>query len=490
MVLTGGWVVLTLSGCSGPGPKPAPAKDMGGVAPADHWSASNSSGEVANGWVADFRDPKLVLLVLEALQGNPDLQASSARLEQSIAIAKQAGAALYPTIGLNAGGTKTSYLEANPAKNKNQIGTGSDYTQLGAGLTVSWELDVWGKLSSAKQGAKLQAEATASDYAAARQSLAAQVSKSWFLVQEAKMQKDLADEFVKNYAANLKIVQAQYNAGDVSRQDLDTSEADLANSQQSAQAAETALNTSIRSLEVLLGRYPGAEIQATDMGTVPPPIPAGLPSQILERRPDVVAAERQVASAFQYSKSASAARLPQIDLTGGINTMNNSFAALVNPASAATNFGLNLFQPLFDAGLLQSQFEQAKGVQKEAVANYKSTAFNAFKEVEVALDNDISLARQEDSLARAAKGYEGARKIAEIRYKEGEIDLTSLLFVQRQELQAKAALINAHGSRLTNRVDLHLALGGNFEEGTIDLIPAPMADNDSNGQAGGATAKK
>ena len=103
-------------------------------------------------------------------------------------------------------------------------------------------------------------------------------------------------------------------------------------------------------------------------------------------------------------------------------------------------------------------------------------SFNAFKEVEDALDYDLSLAKQEESLARAAKGYEGARKIAEIRYKEGETDLTSLLYVQRQELQAKAALISVHGTRLSNRVDLHLALGGNFEDGDINLTPAPAND--------------
>ena len=305
--------MLGAAGCSGPGAEPTPRQNMGGVA-ATRWSSSDVAGDVANGWVADFREPRLVLLVIEALQNNPDLQVSSARLEQAIAVARQAGAALYPTVSLNAGGDKTNYLSANAARNKAQLATGSDYTQLGAGLGVSWELDVWGKLSSAKRGAKLQAEASAADYAAARQSLAAQVAKAWFLTEEAKMQKDLADEFVRNYAANLKIVQAQYNAGDVSRQDLDTSEADLANSEQGAQQAETALRTALRSLEILLGRYPAAELQVAEvMDAVPPPIPAGLPSQILARRPDLVAAERQVAAAFQYSKSAAAARLPQIE---------------------------------------------------------------------------------------------------------------------------------------------------------------------------------
>jgi NodT family efflux transporter outer membrane factor (OMF) lipoprotein len=433
------------------------------IAPPDGWKAGGIPGEVTGGWIALFGDPRLVTLVTEALEKNPDILEASANLEAAQAGAKRAGAALVPAVGLNAGG------------NRNLPWEGPSTTSLGASLDVSWEIDLWGRAASAKRGATQQFLASVADEAFARQSLAAQVAKSWFLAAESKTQLDLAREFVGNHTETLKIVQARFDAGAVTQQDLSSAKADLASARQAAQAAETAFRESLRSLEVLLGRYPAAELQVADgLQAVPPPIPAGLPSQILERRPDVVAAEREVAAAFQFSKSAAAARLPRIALTAGVGGASNALTSLVNPISAAAAFGASLFQPLFDGGLRQAEFDQAKAGQKAAVARYQKVALRAFQEVENALEREDSLHIQEERLSEAVRNSQQAREIAETRYRQGAVSLTEVLVAQRQELQLKTALLRIRGDRLVQRVNFHLALGGNFESVAMDLEPKPL----------------
>ncbi len=431
---------------------------MAAIAPST-WKSGGIPGEVKNGWISNFGDPLLVQLVAESMEKNPDLLIASARLDQAQAEARKAGAALAPELDFNASGTKTDRLKPdnNPLHQ-------SDSTVLGASLQLSWELDIWGRLREAHRGALEQFHASRADYDFARQSLAAQVAKAYFLSVQTRLQRDLNRKLTGNFQDILHIVQAQFDAGNVTRQDLANAKGDLATSRQSAQAAETAFNEANRSLETLLGRYPSNELETVkELQAVPPPIPAGLPSQILERRPDVISAEREVAAAFHFTKEAQAARLPRISLTPDIGVSGNALKSLIDPRQVVANFAANLFQPLFDAGLKKAEFDRAQGAQKEAVAQYTKVALNAFQEVENALDNEDSLAKQEAQFSEAANNYGEARKTAELRYKEGATDLASVLLAQRQELQALSSLISAKGGRLTQRVNLHLALGGNFE---------------------------
>lgn len=322
---------------------------------------------------------------------------------------------------------------------------------------------MWGRLRYANRSATETAKASAADYAAARRSLAAQVAKAWFAAAEAKLQFELDDNFVASYEETLRIVEAKFKAGAVSEQDVANAKADLASSRRLAEAAATTLKESVRSLEVLLGRYPAAELAvADDLHAVPPAIPSGVPSQLLERRADIIAAERRVAAAFNTTEAAKAARLPQIALTSSLGSSSPELKDLVDPKNMALNFAGNLFAPLFDAGLRQAQVEQAQAQQREAMAAYRSTALTAFQEVENLLVSESSLAKQEEQLREAVQQYEKTRQLAETRYKAGSISLTDVLIIQRQELQAKANLLTLRDARLVQRVNLHLALGGDF----------------------------
>ena len=462
--------LLFVTGCSIP--RPDPRTEVSEMAPADGWTAGSETGAVANDWIASFDDPVLDELVAEAQKANPDLAQVAASLSAAVARARQANSALFPRLDLGAEAKQTRFFELTDEQKL--LGVSQNQTTLGVSLDLSWELDVWGRVSDSAKGAALAARATAADYAFARQSLAAQVAKGWFQAITAKRQLELANEFVKNFEESYRLAEARFKAGDVSAQDSFTALADVAGARSNAEDALFSARAAIRSLEVLLGRYPADELAvAGTLERTLPPVPAGLPSSVLERRPDLIAAERRVSSAFRLASAASVARLPRFSLGAAYQTSGENFGDLFDAPGMLANLGINLFQPLFDAGLLKSRFEEAEADQAAAVAAYRSTALTAFEEVEDTLALEKSLFEQVDNLALAAESFEKARKIGELRYREGETDLTSYLVVQRQALQAQADLIAARGRLLTNRVDLHLALGGNFETGPINDTPAP-----------------
>jgi len=453
-------------------PEPHPEAEMAALAPATGWSGPAVASEVQNNWLLNFNDPELVALVAEAEENNPDLAATAATLAAAVAQSRQANAALFPTLNFGAGVNQTERFELSDGEKL--LGVSQSPTQLGVSLDLSWEIDVWGRVRRSALASDLGAGATAADYAAARQSLAGQVAKGWFLAAVAREQLRISEEFVENFDAAYQIAQARFNAGVVSGQDTFTARAQVADARSNAVAALSGLESAVRALEVLLGRYPAEALDPTaELTDGLGPVPAGLPSTMLERRPDLVAADRRVAAAYNLSGSASVARLPTFALSGGFSSTDVNGADLIDPRNMIANLGVNLFRPIFDAGRLQAEFEQAEANQMAAVANYKSVALRAFREVEEALAADQFLFERQALLAESTESYQSAASIAESRYREGETSLTALLDIQRFALQAELELIAVRGQLLTNRIDLHLALGGNFAPGPIDPNPKP-----------------
>jgi len=438
------------------------APTLGAVAAPTGWAATNTpAARVQDNWLAAFGDAQLTNLVSEALTNNPDLAATAARLDEALASAKVSAADLWPALTASGSGQNTSLLKRSAAE-KNS-GVKATTSTFGASLDLSWEVDVWGRLRYAQRSAAETAAASAADYAAARRSLAAQVAKAWFAAVEAQLQLKLTDEFVSSYQDTLKLVEVRYQAGSVTEQDVANARADLASARQQAAAATTTAGSAVRSLEVLLGRYPATELHvAADLTAVPPAIPAGMPADLLARRADLLAAAQRVNAAFDSAQAAAAARLPKISLTSSLGTASPELKNLLDPKNAALTLAGNLAAPLFDGGKLKAQARLAQAQQREALASYRSTVLTAFGDVENYLANENSLANQESQLREAAAQYESARRIAETRYQAGSVSLTDVLTIQRQELQAKSSLLAMRNNRLATRVNLHLALGGDF----------------------------
>jgi multidrug efflux system outer membrane protein len=220
----------------------------------------------------------------------------------------------------------------------------------------------------------------------------------------------------------------------------------------------------LRALEALLGRYPAAEIGvAQQLATVPAPPPVGMPSELLERRPDVIAAERRVAAAFNRVEEAKAARLPRISLTASGSSVSSELIVLQNHTNPMWSLGANLVAPLYQGGALQAQVEIRTAEQKLAVADYARIAQRAFNDVEGALSAEVALRDRDAILVENIRDNQRALDLAQIQYKVGKVDLRVVEQRQLALYGARTSLLQVQTEQLAQRVNLHLALGGSFE---------------------------
>jgi outer membrane protein TolC len=250
-------------------------------------------------------------------------------------------------------------------------------------------------------------------------------------------------------------------------------EATLATYRDGVRNLDLAYQQALRALEALAGRYPAAVVSVPmDLAAMPGPVPAGMPSELLERRPDVVAAERRVAAAFYRVEEAKAARLPRISLTAAVSTVSSELFVLKQQSDPVWSAGATLLAPLFLGGQLQAQVEIRTAEQKQAVAEYGRVGARAFGEVENALSSEFALQEREAILKRAVAENERALALANVRYRVGSGDLRA---VQQQSLAlyaARTGLLRVQSERLVQRVNLYLALGGSFDGWRAEPPPA------------------
>ena len=450
-------LVIGLSGCAIK-QAPSPSDSLASSLPEntrieDNWSQPSLSEEVDDAWLRSFNDPRLEEIVAEALANNLNMEAAAAQVDAAAALAVQAGSALKPTIGLAAGASSADASGLpTPAESTNAF------------LNVSWELDVWGRVRAGASAAEASFQATEADYEFARQSLVAQTAKAWFLATQVHAQRELAKEAVDIYTKLVELVETRQEIGKAQPQDLPMARAQRSAAQSNLRAVESSYQEILRSIELILGRYPSAELQAaSDFVAVPPSVPAGLPAEILERRPDLIAAERRVAATFFGSQQARAARLPRISLTATGGTIDSGLVDLLGLSDPIANIGADLMAPLYAGGALQAGVEIADAQKRAVIALYTQSVLKAFKEVESALNNELLLAEQERFLKSTVDSSDEAYRITKEQYEVGRLDLLTLLQTQASLLSAKSALISIKNDRLSQRVALHLALGGSFE---------------------------
>jgi NodT family efflux transporter outer membrane factor (OMF) lipoprotein len=444
--------------------KPAPTHTevLGEALPAQTqvpstWKAEASSGPVDDGWLKSFNDPVLDALVAEAIANNLDLRIAAAK----VAVAQQSvivvGSQLQPQVG--------AVLGARTTRDEDQ---GADANSTVAYAGVAWELDVWGALRAQRAAAEASYEATALDYEYARQSVAATTAKLWYLAVETRQLLQLAEQAVTIYDQLLALVRMRRDAGRDSDLDVVDVRAKLESAKSEVEAARARCGEVQRGLEVLLGRYPAAEI---DVATTPPALPAlvgaGVPSELLERRPDLIAAERDVMAAFRLEEAAELALLPafSFSLVGG--RLGDPMLSVLglNPWLASAGIGVSI--PIYEGGALRAKVEIATAQQAQAVARYGAVVLNAFREVETSLANERLFALQLPLDQQALDDRVEAVRIATIQYKAGRMDLLWVAQLQTVQLQTDAALIRLRSTQRVNRVRLHQVLGGSF-----DMTPA------------------
>ncbi len=418
-------------------------------------------GELPDDWVASFGDPQLEAIVNEGIEHNLNLRASAAQLTAASGLVVQAGSQMKPHVAAAGDANQTNFdggLETNTSQ---------------AALQVSWELDVWGRVRAETAAAEAGYEAATADYEFARLSLKAQIAKSWFVAVETRAQLLFAEEVVELNQETLRVVNAKYEFGEVGMSDVHLARSDLASSKERLQQVQGALRTIQRALEVLLGRYPSAEIEvAAEFVAVPPPIPVGLPSELLERRPDLVAADRRVAASFNQISAAKAARLPTIGLTAGGGSTTGGLAELLGAGSGFFSLGANFLGPLYTGGALAAQVDIETAEQQAALAAYGQKALIAFGEVENALTNESLLQSREALLSDVVSDNRSALELARFQYEQGAIELINVLVMQARLVNAEVQFINIRNLRLAERINLHLAIGGDFEAPPAGAAPA------------------
>ena len=412
---------------------------------AAEWAApAEDTGAVDDGWLASFNDPLLMALVDEALDTqNPRMRVMSAFVDRAEAMARLGGAALQPTVALGGNLSQTS---------------GNSGDSAGVGVAVAWEADVWGRVQAGANAAEEQYRAAVEDFEFARQALAANVARSWYLSTELQSQEELATEVVGILTELVRLVEAKQRVGQVTMEDVYLVRADLNEAENALRQVIGGQRQARRSLEILLGRYPSAEVESNgSLVAVPPTVPAGLPSNLLERRPDLLAAERRVAAAFFLSEEARLAQLPTFTLTGSVGS-NSSLDGLFG------NMAAGVFAPLFDGGALEAQLDAANSDQEAAIANYGLAVLDALQEVEAALTNEALLAEREEFLRAAMENNFAAYQLSTKRFNIGEIESLNLLQVQTRWIGSRISHINIQNQQLAQRINLHLALGGSFEK--------------------------
>ena len=427
------------------------------------WSAGGTRDAVADDWLQSFADPRLSALVAEALLYNTDLQVGATRVEQAVAALKIAGASLAPAVDVLGRGAR-------------KVAGGGTTDVTGVIVSASWELDVWGRIRYGQRAAHEQLRSAAADYTYARQSIAALVAKSWFVAAEASLQRAFAQDAVAASEKMIGIARVRVRVGTGNARDISLADASLQTYRDTLRQLDLSRAQALRALEVLAGRYPAAMLQAADtLPPLPSALATGIPAQLLERRPDVIAAERRVAAAFNRVGEAQAARLPRLSLTAAINSISSTRFVLKDPDNPGGAIGGLLTWPLLTGGALEGQVEARTAEQKRAVAEYAAIGLKAFNEVESALAAEATLVERERLLRQAVTDNERTVGFSEVQFRVGVIDMRAILTDQLQLYASRVQLLRVQSEALAQRVNLHLALGGGITEPPPSPAPAAPA---------------
>lgn len=443
---------------------------------------SDASGGRWRWWQA-FNDRTLDALVEDALVYNHDLAAAAGRVLEARALYGGARSALWPT--LEVGGTAT---RSKSSEQVLQIPV-SPYADLfDASATLRYEADLWGRLHRGKEAALATLIASEQDRRTVAQGLITEVVRTWLVVRELQLQVSLTERTVANFQKNLTTVRERYRRGLVSPLDVHLASQNLAAAQAAEPAFRQQLGEAKRRLEILVGRYPAGDLVASDLENeggslateVMPapldPVPAGLPSALLERRPDLQAAELRLHAAVARIGEAKSALFPRLSLTASAGTASRELSALFTSPSEVWSLVGNLFMPLINRGATQAQIKAAEARAQQAAAGYRQTVLQAFAEVENALDQDIHQAQQEIYLADSAEQARRAVNLAQERYRRGLDNLLVTLESQRRLFNAESQLLTTQRARRTARVNLIRALGGPWETAPTTAVLTPTTD--------------
>ena len=419
------------------------------------WAASGVSGEAPQSdWLSQFDDEVLIALVNEALAANPSIRSQFYAVEATRAQARSTYGRTLPSVSASASATgRDTYNPLTDDRNSSET--------YGLGLDLNWELDLWGRLRASIAAAAADLAASEADLASARLSLAAQTAIAWFDLNEALAQERVAVQTFEARVRALELTERRLSRGLASALDVRTARTTQASAEASIAGQRLASQNATRRLEILLGRYPSAELDAlAELPELPALPPAGNPTLLLTRRPDIASAEARVVAAGLRAEHARLAMLPSLRLTGSVSNSEADLADVFDPSRVAAVLIASLAQPIFNGGALDADRDAAVANARASVENYAATVLTAWREVEDSLAADSLLAQQEEAQLRALEEARLAEELATRQYTNGLVSIFNLIDSQTRRLTAESNVIAARSARASNRVSFHLALGG------------------------------
>ena len=428
--------------------------------------ASSSVLKVQEQWLTQLQNPTLNKFVQQALKNNQQLLQTSYDVE----IQKQqlivSGAALWPSLDLS---TRTSRSKDNRPVSYDNASSAS--------LNLTYEVDLWGKLSDAKREANLNYLAQQARFEQAKQQLVADVLTGWFDVVTAQQLLDLFERREANSQQNLDIIEAGYRQGINEALDVYLARNEL-NNERSRIATQTAsLSASARSLERLLGEYPkGAITASSDLPVINTDIPLGLPSELITRKPTLRASWYELLAADASLAYAHKQRFPSLDLTASLSDSTDRVSDLFSPSSLAWSLLGSISAPLFEGGRLKANEEIARLNTQKQEQLYLQTLYDAFGDVENAISQQQSLKAQYTSTLEAQENALAAEQLSFEQYQSGLVTYTTVLDAQDRSFDAQSSLIDIKNQLIANRINLHIALGGDFAKPSSEL----KSNNDEN----------
>jgi NodT family efflux transporter outer membrane factor (OMF) lipoprotein len=424
-------------------------------------SAQSLDDVVSRNWWEIFADPELNSLEQQVEISNQNVAQAEAQFRQARALVQAARAAYFPTVTVGVGMTRnapSATAGSSTARNNRT------FTEHSLPIDVSWELDVWGRIRRTVESSRATAQASAADLEAATLSARAELAQDYFQLRSLDGQKQLLDNTVVAFDRSLQLTNNRYRSGVASRADVLQAETQLKTTQ--AQAIDIGVQRAQleHAIALLIGKAPAdLTIPTAPLATQPPTIPAGVPAELLKRRPDVAAAERTVASANAQIGVAEAAYYPtlSIDSQGGFES--SSASKWLSAMGRFWSAGFNLSQTLFDGGARKAQVEQARAVYDTDVAAYRQTVLAGFQEVEDNVAAQRILGTEAEAQAEAVQAAQQSLAVTMNQYQSGIVSYLNVVVAQTTALGNERTAVDILGRRLTASVLLIKALGGGWK---------------------------
>lgn len=465
--------VLLLPGCAMWRATQLDAPAVVGDLPSRWTAGGGVPGASVTGWLGDFGSPPLTALVHEAVGRNYSLAAARTRIVQAQERARIAGANWHPVVDASLSTSRSQNLRGATFRST----TANNYN---LSLDLSWEIDLWGRIKNLRDAELDRVASETGLYEASRLSLAANVVKTALAVVESREQIEISRRTLASLRTNLKILDSRLEAGDLADRaalEISLSRADIARAERSILVSQRRLDGARRTLESLLGRYPAGRVEALKgLPRISREVPKGLPSELLLRRPDLLAAEARVDASLKELVASRKALLPSLRLNGSFGTAStDEFGDIFNLQNMVWGIGQNLARPLYQGGRLRANIRLDEAERDELVADYAETALTAFREVETALAAETYLKSEVAALSTAVTESRRAESLSLGEFEQGLVEIITLLESQRRAFEAESVLLTVKLELLTNRVDLYLALGGDFDHSPVAKEPIPEA---------------